>query len=226
METYSQFGEDRHIFEYFKKSDGVFVEIGAFHPVQLSQTFLLEQQGWSGVPIEPLPDLASLLRSTRPRSRVFECAVSSPALSGTATMHRGENDSLASLKPEAGGEQITVTTRTLDEILHEANLPKIDFLSMDVEGFEMEVFSGFDLKRWQPSLILLEDHVHDLRKHRHMLKHGYKLVNRLGCNNWYVPASQVWTGPRHTSALGLFRKLYLALPFRKLKFWIRGAATR
>lgn len=220
MTSYSQFGEDRLILEYFNKKDGVFVEVGAFHPIQLSQTYLLEQSGWSGALVEPLPHLAALLRRMRPRSRVFEFAVSSPSHSGSAVMHRGDNDSLASLDADAGGEQITVQTRTLDEILGEAGLPHIDFLSMDVEGFEMEVFAGFDLQRWKPSLVLLEDHVHDLRKHRHMLANGYKLVNRLGCNSWYAPVSKPWTGPRHLTAFGRLRKLYLGLPFRKLKLWL------
>lgn len=221
MDSYSQFGEDQLILEYFNKKSGVFVEVGAFDPVLLSQTYLLEQNGWSGVLVEPLPHLATRLRSARPRSKVFECAVSSPAHAGTAVMHRGENDSLASLDADAGGEQITVQTRTLDQILQEAGLPQIDFLSMDVEGFEMEVFAGFDLRRWQPSLVLLEDHVHDLRKHQHMLANGYQLVNRLGCNSWYIPASKIWTGPRHLSTFGRIRKLYLGLPFRKLKLWFK-----
>lgn len=224
MESFSQFGEDRLILEYFKKRDGIFVEVGAFDAVQLSQTYLLEQNGWTGVLVEPLPHLADGLRRTRPRSQVFECAVSSPEHAGRAVMYKGKNDSLASLDADAGGEQITVQTRTLDQILSDAEISEIDFLSIDVEGFEMEVFAGFDLRRWRPSLILIEDHVHDLRKHRHMLANGYKLVNRLGCNNWYIPASKAWTGPRHLSTFSRIRKLYLGLPFRKLKFWLKSSA--
>jgi hypothetical protein len=85
MDSYSQFGEDKLILKYFGKLDGVFVEVGAFHPVQLSQTYLLEQNGWSGALVEPLPHLAALLRSARPRSKVFECAVSPPFLN---TFHK------------------------------------------------------------------------------------------------------------------------------------------
>jgi FkbM family methyltransferase len=222
MKSYSQFGEDKLIFDYFKKHDGVFVEIGANDPVNLSQTYLFEQNGWTGVLVEPLPHLAEQLRLMRPRCRVFECAAASPQRRGESFIYTGENDSLASLGEETGGKRITVKTRTMDEILFEAGCGKIDFLSMDVEGFEMEVFSGFDLKRWAPSLILIEDHVHDLQKHRHLVSQGYKLVNRLGCNSWYIPAHQHWSGPCQLTAFERLRKYYLALPLRKLKLFLKS----
>ena len=57
--------------------------------------------------------------------------------------------------------------RTLDEILTEARAPSpIDLLSVDVEGHELDVLRGFDFARWRPRLILLEDHVGNLDKHR------------------------------------------------------------
>ena len=56
--------------------------------------------------------------------------------------------------------------RTLDSLLDEAEAPKpIDLLSVDVEGHELDVLRGFDFVRWQPRLILLEDHVTNLDKH-------------------------------------------------------------
>ena len=96
MESYSQFGEDKLIFDYFNKKNGVFVEIGANDPILLSQTYLFERSGWTGILVEPLPHLAKRLRSLRPGSRVFECAAASPERRGTAVMYTGENDSLAS----------------------------------------------------------------------------------------------------------------------------------
>ena len=57
--------------------------------------------------------------------------------------------------------------RTLDDILEQAEAPMpIDFVSIDVEGHEVEVLSGFDLARWRPRLILVEDHVTNLATHR------------------------------------------------------------
>ena len=78
--------------------------------------------------------------------------------------------------------------RTLDDILIEARAPAgFDFLSVDVEGHELEVLSGFDFARWRPRLILLEDHVGNLEKHRFLQAAGYRLIRRFENNGWYVP---------------------------------------
>jgi hypothetical protein len=104
--------------------------------------------------------------------------------------------------------------RTLDSLLVEARAPQpIDLLSLDVEGHEIEVLSGFDMARWRPRLILLEDHVGNLRKHRHMRRAGYRLIRRTGLNAWYVPDDH----PARLTGFGrwqILRKYYLALPFR------------
>jgi hypothetical protein len=112
---------------------------------------------------------------------------------------------------------IMVPTRTLDSVLEEAEAPlPIDFLSIDVEGHELEVLSGFSFARWQPYLILVEDHVGSLRTHGFLKRNGYRLIRRLGFNGWYVPED----APMHPSKAErreIIRKYYLALPFRKLR---------
>ena len=83
---------------------------------------------------------------------------------------------------------IAVPIRTLDSVLEEAGAPKrFDFLSIDVEGHEIEVLRGFDIAGWQPRLILLEDHFADLSKHRFLNRAGYRIVRRYENNGWYVP---------------------------------------
>jgi hypothetical protein len=80
---------------------------------------------------------------------------------------------------------------------------------------------GFDLARWRPRLILIEDFLLNLRLHRHLQRRGYRWLRRTGINNWYVPAGEV---PR----LGLdgrwqfFNKFYLGTPFRRMRMaWRR-----
>ena len=108
----------------------------------------------------------------------------------------------------------SVPTRTLDSILEEAEAPvPIDLLSIDVEGHEIEVLRGFDFSRWQPLLILVEDHVGNLRTHRYLKQHGYRLIRRLGHNGWYVPAGDA-RDIRAAERWEILRKYYLALPFR------------
>jgi len=114
-----------------------------------------------------------------------------------------------------------VPVRTLNDILQEAEAPSpIDLLSIDVEGHEIEVLHGFDLARWRPRLIMIEDHVGDLERHWYLQSSGYRLIRRVGNNGWYVPAIEQFKiswGDRWE----IWRKYYLALPFRLLRNALR-----
>jgi len=61
-------------------------------------------------------------------------------------------------------------------------------VSIDVEGHEVEVLAGFDLARWRPRLLLIEDVVQSLDLHRHLVARGYRWIRRTGINSWYAPA--------------------------------------
>ncbi len=84
------------------------------------------------------------------------------------------------------------------------------------EGHEIEVLRGFDIARWRPRLILLEDHVVDLYKHRFLKAHGYRIIRRYENNGWYVPYDSV-VACRWSDHWEILRKYYLALPFRLLR---------
>jgi FkbM family methyltransferase len=207
--------------EYFGPTPGYFVEVGANEPEKESQSYHLEREGWTGVLIEPQPDLADKLRERR-RAQVFEVACSSPERAGSRmTLYVlgpyssfDRNLAVTGLRPE---QAIEVPVRTLDSILEEVGAPRpLDLLSVDVEGHELDVLRGFDFARWQPRLILLEDHVTSLDKHRFLTRAGYRLMRRTGLNGWYVPQDAApdmdWMG--HWQ---IFRKYYLGLPFRILR---------
>jgi FkbM family methyltransferase len=200
---------------------GFFVEVGANEPRARSQTWHLEQAGWSGILIEPQPDLADELRKAR-RAKVFAVACSSPDNAGrTLPLHvAGPLSSLDRGGMAAGaspGRVIDVPIRTLNEILIEAQAPSsIDFLSIDVEGHELDVLRGFDLARWKPRLILLEDHVTGLAKHRFLTRAGYRLIRRFDNNGWYMP-SEIEASITLPERWEILRKYYLALPFRMMR---------
>ena len=215
----------RLVAAFFGNIKGYFVEVGANDPRERSQTWLLEQSGWTGILIEPQPDLAAELRSGR-KAQVFAVACSSPEDAGRElTLHvAGPLSSLdrRRMAPGAIPERvIKVPVRTLDSILTEAATPaNFDFLSIDVEGHEIEVLSGFDIDRWRPRLILLEDHVADLSKHRYLTSAGYRIIRRYENNGWYVPREspviRQWA-----DGWEILRKYYLALPFRVLRNFSR-----
>jgi FkbM family methyltransferase len=211
--------------DFFGDATGFFVEVGANDPRQGSQSWHLEQAGWRGVLIEPQPALAARLRDTR-KAEVFAVACSSPENAGrelslyvAGPMLALDRDRMApGATPQA---TMSVPVRTLDDVLTEAGAPRpLDFLSVDVEGHEIEVLSGFDFARWRPRLILLEDHVANLVKHRFLRRARYGLVRRTDSNGWYVSdTEQVSFGWR--DRWEPWRKYYLALPFRMLRNFSR-----
>jgi len=219
--VFPDLAEERLKAEFFGTRPGFFVEVGANDPRQGSQTWGLEQAGWRGVLVEPQPDLAQALKTER-TAQVFPVACSSPRnASRTMTLYlAGMLSSLDSrlavtgLRPERA---IEVPVRTLDDILTEAAAPApIDFLSIDVEGHETEALAGFSFERWRPRLILIEDHVANLAKHRLLTRSGYRLIRRTGLNGWYVPRENApFIG--FAGWWSLVRKYYLALPIRRLR---------
>jgi FkbM family methyltransferase len=229
VNSYSQFGEDVLMWNYFQgKRDGFFVEIGANHPTQNSQSWLFEQQGWKGILVEPLAKNCDLLRQQRPGSRVFHYALGAPEQRGRARLNVAANgDAVSGLVVNEGvvverTEEVEV--KTLDEVLAEAGNPKIDFVSIDVEGMELNVLQGFDLARHRPGVLLVEDWLHGLAVHRHLAQHGYRVVKRTGVNNWYIPKGQPFAMATTGEKLKLFNKMYLGLPFRKWRLARRRRA--
>jgi len=212
------------------KRDGFFVEVGANDPQHGSQTWLLERNGWRGVLIEPQSCFFDRLVRERPGSRVYQAACSSPERRGTGTLHIANLPGFSTLEkhPDAHGVAYVSTESarilTLDELLEAEGNPVVDFISIDVEGHELQVLRGLTLERHRPKLLLIEDPVRDLDKHRYLRAHGYRLVKRTALNNWYVPEDAVFTMATLGERLELFRKMYLATPFRQWRLARRRRA--
>ena len=127
MATHPTHEEERALVRAFFSGDnsGYFVEVGANHPTEGSQTWHLEQAGWTGVLVEPQPDLAAFLVTSR-KARVFAVACSSPGNAGQSLQLHvdGPRSALDRDRMSPGAEAayvIVVPTRTLDSVLEEAD---------------------------------------------------------------------------------------------------------
>ncbi len=207
-----------------RRTTGFFVEVGANHPYDWSQTWLLEKNGWRGILIEPQEAYYQLLRQERKNSLVWRAACSSPSKRGEALLHKpSDNPGVATLEKNVDdvecrynlSEKVQVVT--LDEILTAAGRPSIDMLSLDVEGTELDVLEGLDLPAYRPKLILIEDKCQSLRKHRFLSRAGYRFIKRTGFNSWYIPKEDPRSNIRMGQRLEFFRKMYLGLPFRRFQ---------
>jgi len=231
-ESYAKCQEDREVLAFFQGGPGVFVEAGANHPIDWSQTYLLEQKGWRGVLIEPNPELARLCRELRPASRVFDCALIEPGGPEKVRMRipvrRGSAVAAivnSTTTTESRDEIFDCPARTLDSVLAESGIERLDFFSIDLEGYEVKALQGFSWSRWRPKLLSIEDHCENLRTHRYVSSQGYRLVRRIGDNHWYVPKdSEVPVSLARR--VELVRKLYLSSPFRKLRQLLRVVRGR
>jgi FkbM family methyltransferase len=231
MNSYSQFGEDALLWEHFGgRRDGFFVEAGANHPTVCSQTWLFEQNGWTGILIEPISDKYELIRKERPGSRVMRLALGAPEQRGRARFNvAAGQDGLSGLVVNDGVtvERVEeVEVRTLDEVLAETGNPKLDLVSIDVEGLELQVLRGFNLERHQPAVLLVEDHLQRLGVHRFVVQHGYRLVKRTGCNNWYVPRGSRFTLATPAEKLGLWKEIWLDTPVRCVRYFFKRWRAR
>ena len=231
-ESYAQWGDDVLVWEYFgRKPDGVFLEAGANSPKILSQTYLLEKRGWTGVLVEPVPECCVNLRAERPGSRVFQNALGSPEQRGLLRLSipGGQSELTSALKEgqEVGTNDKTFEAEliTLNEVLASAGITQLDYLSLDLEGMELEALQGLDFSKFKPDLIIVEDRLNNLSRHHFLKGVGYKLVRRNGSNHWYVPADHRFEVTLGTK-LRLFRKLYLSMPFRCLRDFLRKLRSR
>lgn len=165
---YSQEGEDvvlQRMFEHH--AAGFYVDVGAHHPQRFSNTYLFYKQGWRGINIEPNPSAVALFQSVRPRDINLALGISGqegvltyfmfnePALN---TFSEHQAALMAGVGEYRMVDKMHVPVKRLDAVL-QAHLPAgqiIDVLSVDVEGFDLEVLMSNDWQRYRPRCVVAE----------------------------------------------------------------------
>jgi FkbM family methyltransferase len=164
---WSQEGEDiilQRIFE--SKKNGFYVDVGAHHPKRFSSTYLFYRKGWQGINIDAMPGCMQLFDKWRPRDINLQLGVA---------QQRGEMDYYVFNEPALNGFSLALSTKRNETISYHINkvikvdvMPlseildcnmgenKIDFLSVDVEGLDLDVLKSNDWKRFRPKLVLVE----------------------------------------------------------------------
>jgi FkbM family methyltransferase len=216
--SYSKASLDLQLKAYLKTPNGFFIEAGANDGVDMSNTKIYEDLfGWKGILVEASPSAYMKCKDNR-KSKVVNAALVSadygsdvvegdfdghiqasiggvygnPKISSFDDLYRFIFSHLRRLKRRK--RLIKVPARTLTSILEENNVEKVDFFSLDVEGYELEVLKGLDFERWSPHFILVEIRNWALHATKEFLaSKGYRFICTM--SDSFHKTSPIWGNP-------------------------------
>lgn len=227
--SYAQNMEDAHLALAFAgQPTGVYIDVGAGHPVADNVTFGLYLAGWRGVVVEPQGNLAALYAAIRPRDAVESLLVGDRE--GSVEFHvvdRLHGFSTISADHARNAETFGASYSTVAKpmttvaaLCAKHGLGRPDVLKIDVEGAEAMVIAGADLARTRPKVVVVEAVAPGSMAPAHqewepaILAAGYDLALFDNLNRWYVAndcpeitqrlrsAPLPWDGVRHMYELG------------------------
>jgi len=184
-------GVGEYILELFGDYKGICIDVGAYHSRWLSNSYLLEKSGWEVYCIEPNPHCWEFLVE---REHVYQYAISQENKDDVDFYiyysGHGPNGEAGhtGLKRHEGliREDIKVNTRTLDWFIeNHLYMPWVDFLSVDVEGSEMDVLKSIDLDRWEVKVICVENVNGRPNRDEYLIPKGYTKTKRFMYNDIY-----------------------------------------
>jgi FkbM family methyltransferase len=190
---YSQAGEVSWILKNVRLPEmGYFVDVGAHDGRTDSNTYWFEKMmGWKGLCIEPHPQMGQLLHAHR-KCKIAQCAVGTQAC---ARFFISEISSWSGTTPPKGNyHEMVVPMLRLDMVLRQASLPRVDVLSIDTEGTELDVLSTIGLDSWAVKALIVEwdsqsredgNHENEIREYM-AAYHYYDFGAKIGANLIYV----------------------------------------
>ena len=163
-ESYS-FGTIDILINYFfkEKYNGTYVDVGCSNPISNNNTYLLyKNKNWSGMNIDLDQKNIDLFNLIRKRDINIQAVVSSGNLKKKIYFYHSKS-AINTIEKKISNYQkakvkkiINVNTVSLDTLLKSNRIKKIDFLTIDVEGHELDVLKGFSIQKYKPSLVVIE----------------------------------------------------------------------
>ena len=190
---YADNGEDIIIQGLFNhKKNGFYIDVGCYHPVRASLTHLLYKKGWKGVNIDISKDTINLFNIARPNDKNINIGIADKE--GEDFYYQSSHINQAnSFKFYDNVKKVKVQITTLDNIIKNLGIEKIDFLNIDVEYRDFKALQGLNLNNVRPSLIAIEDNdAYDIADvtnsdiYKYMTNKEYFLYSKLNCTNFYL----------------------------------------
>ena len=203
-EIYNNKAVDSVLRDYFPDHNykGVFFDIGAFEPIRISNSYHFEKNGWECYCFEANTQGIPLLKEHR--KNVFNYAISNQDLDMVKFNIVLTNNWTAGFSALIINEdykkifnfdganpkitQIMVPQKTLNTVIQSEiqNLTKIDIISLDIEGGELNCLYGLDLKKYNPSVLVVENVTNEPAIKNYLETFGYKLDKQIHYNQFYV----------------------------------------
>jgi len=192
---FGEFGEDIFINRILKNiNQGKYVDVGCYHPYKGSLTFELYKRGWNGVNIDVSKTSIDLFNMSRKKDINLNLAISN--FDGETFYYENSpiNQQNSLIQMNKLQKKIKIKCLTLDTVLNNKNLDGFDYLNIDVEGSELEVIKGFNLKRFNPKLITIENNDLTIDEYlksevcKILIENDYILVNKIGVTNFFMPS--------------------------------------
>lgn len=189
---YAEFETDKYIRENFFpdfSQKKIMVEVGAGPTEYFSMSKHFRDSGWRCICIDPNPKYVN--EHKKMRHEIYQVACSYEEKESTfkiveTSWSDGLSFSAIDVKytlPEVHKiEEIKVKVTKLDTLLNNLNINNVDLVSVDTEGWEIEVMKGFDVKKYQPKVVVLENYLHSEDYVPYMESIGYNLLNKIQYN--------------------------------------------
>ena len=179
--------------------------MGCHHPFLNNNTYPLHKRGWAGINIDLDYSSVDCFNFFRKKDTNIQIAVSD--IKGEADLYffhnRAAKNTLSKDSSSSSTKVLKIQTDTLNNIINNSKFKNktIDFLSIDVEGFELNVLKGFDFKKYRPNLVILEfiepgiieffhqkiENILESKIYNHMIEQDYKLINWIHDDLVFVP---------------------------------------
>lgn len=193
-ESYAQIGEDKiaiGMLQEMKLDAPIFyVDIGANHPTRLSNTYRMYREGGSGIVIEPNSELIGLHKTIRPRD--IQLAVGCGKANNLLKFYYSKTPVLSSFAKSEVDELWStdfLPVFTLDRICVDLSVERIDFLSIDVEGLDVDVLDGATQTLRKTRLVCIEANNDEAEQFimARMAANGFRLALKNKWNLFFVP---------------------------------------
>ncbi|HEY7809928.1 MAG TPA: FkbM family methyltransferase [Allosphingosinicella sp.] len=198
--------QDAFVDLVLNKRGGTFCEFGATDGISLSNSRFLEaHRGWRGVLAEPARSWHPALKRNRPDATVdFRCVYSASGQSlafnepadGVLSTIASYSEADIHRRARRAGNVYEVETITLNDLLSGHGIGKLDYLSVDTEGSELDILTEFDFGRFAPAIVTVEHNFTSAREGllKLLTAQGYVRVfeKYSAFDDWYVQ-EKVWT---------------------------------